>query len=643
MSLLAALYRGGWLRAVDHALAESLRRSRPDTADAVLAAAALASRAVANGHSRLPLVQTRELLLEIASDREPPELPQLDAWLTLLRASPWTFIPGSSSFLADADSSPMDESHAGRVLVLENDAIALHRYWAYEIRLLRALRSLTAANPSLALMEDGAMSALDRRIAQFFPDAADSGQALAARAVLDRRFLLLTGGPGTGKTRVVAHALAVFAERFVGRTDGVDLRRKLEQGNELNKRTDASETFPRVLLAAPTGKAAARLSESVRENLLRLADRGLIERGLAQVLSVEAQTLHRLLGWQRDSTRFKHTRDNPLPADLIVIDEASMVDLPLMCKLFEAVAANATLILVGDADQLPAVEAGDVLSALCEATGADKPRPSATASASAPLSVHDDRLARHRVHLTRIHRQDDAVDIAVLANTIRDGHAEAALEGLTEQRFRGVQWRPGDDRGLAQAVLEQALPAYRAVQSAASVEAALVQAKRFQVLTAVREGSAGSRELNALIASALDPLQRGDGLFPGQLILITENSYRHGLSNGDIGIAWRDERDELRVWFDGHAGLCSWLPAALPAYESAFALTVHKAQGSEFDRVFLALPERGARTLSRELLYTGLTRCRRQAMLWASEAALREGIGRRHRRWSGLIERLAEL
>jgi exodeoxyribonuclease V alpha subunit len=242
--------------------------------------------------------------------------------------------------------------------------------------------------------------------------------------------------------------------------------------------------------------------------------------------------------------------------------------------------------------------------------------------------------------LSKSHRQSGDIDVAALASLVRDGDGDAALAGLQDDRFRGVAWQRGSDRALADAVLEQALPAYRAVQSAADVQAALAAAKCFRVLTAVREGGAGSQKLNGLIAGALDPARRGDGFFRGRLVLIIENSYRHQLFNGDIGVVWPDEFGEQRVWFDTESGPRAWLPAALPAHESAFVLTVHKSQGSEFERVFFALPEQGSRVVSRELLYTGLTRCRREVTLWANESVLREGIARKAQRWSGLAQRL---
>jgi exodeoxyribonuclease V alpha subunit len=241
--------------------------------------------------------------------------------------------------------------------------------------------------------------------------------------------------------------------------------------------------------------------------------------------------------------------------------------------------------------------------------------------------------------LTHNYRQAEDIDVLPLAAQVRAGEAEAVVQGLDAGAYRGVGWRQGSERALHEAVLAQALPAYRALADAADVATALRAARGFRVLCAVREGPAGVQAINALVGQALDPQRRLDGWFRGRLVLVTENSYRQQLFNGDIGVCWPDEQGELRVWFEGDAGPRAWLPAALPAHEPAFALTVHKSQGSEFDRVLLVLPERG-RVLTRELLYTGLTRCRRSLWLWAGEDALREAIGRRAQRWSGLASRV---
>jgi exodeoxyribonuclease V alpha subunit len=632
MNLLQTLFRGGWLRSVDFGLAESMQRHRAETPELVLCAAALASRALANGHSQLPLAQVDELLSEIAGDRELPTLPALEEWLLPLRSSPWVASPpvGAASAAMPLTKGIAAEA-APTLLVIEDDAISLRRYWQYEVRLAAALAARLAAPPPI---HDSEFSA---RIAELFPsakDLTDNAQALAARAALSTRLLLLTGGPGTGKTTTVARTMLLFAEQFSAR---------------------GTAGPPRIQLAAPTGKAAARLAESVRENLQQLLADGTISAETASSLPGEAKTLHRLLGWQRRTIEYRYGSAHPLPADLVIVDEASMIDLPLMCKLLEAVPTSATLILIGDRDQLPSVETGDVLAALCDAAmdsadvgaalaampeQAPQLELSFAAEAAPTILKHGGRLSAFRVHLTHSHRQAEDVEVTALAKLVRDGNDEAAINGLGNQRFRGINWRQGNDRALADAVLAQALPAYAALQAAADVQAALNAARQFRVLTAVREGGAGSQTLNALIASALDPARRGDGFFPGRLVLINENSYRHQLFNGDIGVVWADEFGELRVWFDADGGPRAWLPAALPAHESAFALTVHKSQGSEFERVFFALPEHGARVISRELIYTGLTRCRREVTLWAGEQVLRDGISRKAQRWSGLAKRL---
>ena len=557
MSVLASLWRDGWLRNVDHALALSLRHAREDSSDWLLAAVALASRALGNGHSRLPLARAPELFAEIDASRDAPELPPLDDWLAILAASPWVLDAAAANETAAANRS-------GFVLVLEGDAISLRRYHDYECRL---------------------------------------ASALLQRAKAPSRLRLLTGGPGTGKTTQVARLLVEFGR------------------SSLLTSTTAATPL-RILLAAPTGKAASRLSESVRESLAAQVDAGELDAALAQEIPAQASTLHRMLGWQRGGG-FRHDRDHPLPADLVVVDEASMVDLPMMCKLVEAVAHDAVLVLVGDRDQLPSVETGDVLAALCEASE----------SAGSPLSGC-------RTHLTHSHRQGEDVDVPQLARLVRDGDAARAIDGLARCSFRGVSWRNDGDHALHDAVMAQALPAYRSLLDAPDVASALRRAREFRVLCAVREGLSGSATFNALVSRALDPLRGGQGWFRGRLLLVTENSYRQSLFNGDIGIAWPDEQGEMRAWFDTETGPRAWLPAAIPAHESAFAMTVHKAQGSEFGEVALVLPERGARVISRELIYTGLTRCRRAVTLWATEAVLREGIARRAQRWSGLAARL---
>jgi exodeoxyribonuclease V alpha subunit len=345
MSLLRELHANGCLRAIDHALAMTLHRLDAATPDAVLAAAALASRVVAEGHSGLCVDAVATFLDVIAPQRAVIEWPDTQAWLSMLRASRW---------VADAD---VGASAAGVPLVLERGRLYLRRYWNYEVRLAHALRQ-RAVPPAIP----GDTEALRARLAELFADA-DPTQTLAALLALSSRLALITGGPGTGKTRTVAALLVLLHEQAI--------------------RTE--QRPPRIVLAAPTGKAAARLSEALGERLEGLREAGRIDATLAQTLRIPAQTLHRLLGWRPDSVRFRHDAAHPLRADVVVVDEASMVDLPLMCKLVEAVAPEAKLLLLGDRDQLASVEAGDVLAALCDAAGDGRAFPSAFANAATAL------------------------------------------------------------------------------------------------------------------------------------------------------------------------------------------------------------------------------------------------------------------
>jgi exodeoxyribonuclease V alpha subunit len=606
MSALDRWLREGWLRPIDHALGAALQRLTPGTPDGVALAAALASRALAFGHSRVPLDRIADLCAEIAPDRV-PALPDGAEWERALAASAYV--------ARGADDA------RGKPLVFASGAIALRRYDDYEAQLASALQALSGAvvpAPDSEWLRERT-SALFSIDARHPPDR----QALAAVLAQIERVVLLTGGPGTGKTTTVARILVLAVE--AARRRGETLR---------------------VALAAPTGKAAARLSESLRESYAQLFDDGRIDAPVRDALESRASTLHRLLGGRPDSVHFRHDAKNPLAVDLVVVDEASMVDLPLMSKLANALPPRARLILLGDRDQLPSVETGDVLAALCDAGGDGAAWPARIAvqleaATGAQVATRDDTCPLARIELDRSRRQSEALDVSALSASIRAGDAASVVAGLRDGAYRGVRWRSGRDAALAELVLDHALPHCRAIAEAPDVGTALAMLRRHRVLTAVREGDAGSRTLNARIALALQrPGAREDAFFHGRPVMIRENSYRHGLYNGDVGLVWQGEDGNLRVWFDTATGPRAWLPAALPAHESAFALTVHKSQGSEFDDVLLVLPERSVRVLSRELVYTGITRARSSLTISANEDVLAQAIARRAQRWSGLAARL---
>ena len=564
--LFDALWRSGALRTIDHALAQSLRRLDPDTPDAVLAAAAMASLAVARGHAGFDLASPRTLVDDALDDDQDIPWPDADAWQRELAASRWIATPAIAA----------DASDASRPFVLEGapDApplLYLRRYREYERRVATGL------------------------------------QRLAAQASDTRGVDLVTGGPGTGKTTTIARLLVQLVEQAHA----------------------AGRAAPRIALAAPTGRAAERMAESVRNALQSLATEGTAASVIA-ALPTSGTTLHRLLGTIPDSPRFRHHADNPLPFDVVVVDEASMIDLPLMAKLVEAVPEGARLVLIGDPDQLPSVEAGDVLSGILAAADAG-----------------GEAFPARRTHLTHAWRQHDALQLAPLAAAVREGDSATALSLLRGGTLSGVHFHEAMADPLQvhgrQPHRDHLLAHWRALADADSPAQALALASRLRLLTAVREGPQGARTLNARIETMLSGSGNASSKhFHGRLLLITENSYRHRLFNGDIGICLRDADGTVMAWFPGDTPDTPrpFHPAALPAHDSAFAMTVHKAQGSEFDEVWLLLPAHDSRVLSRELVYTGITRARRELHVAGDAAVIEIALGRHASRWSGLGWRL---
>ncbi|HEY4582108.1 MAG TPA: exodeoxyribonuclease V subunit alpha [Lysobacter sp.] len=579
MSLLDSLQRSGAVRPIDLALAHALQRIDGTVSEPVLVAAALASYAVAQGHAAFDLDGAPTLV------EAPLEWPDAAGWREAIAACHWIARPERDAVSDEA--AP---------LVFEGDRLYLRRYREYERRLAAALARL-CANELPGVHVD-----VDALHARLFPqrDAGDA-QARAARRALDTPLMLVTGGPGTGKTTTIARVLVLLAAQ--ARAQG--------------------QATPRIALAAPTGRAADRMAGSVRRIVQQLRDAG-IDGDLCDALPAEACTLHRLLGLVPGRPNARFDAKHPLRLDVLVVDEASMVDLPLMCKLVEALPVGARLLLLGDRDQLPSVEAGDVLAALADAADA-------APSASAPL-------AGRRVHLDRGYRQTDALVLEPIADAVRRGDAIAALDGL-RAGTGGIAFHEGALDPLAPATRERLLAPWRRLLGCSEPREALGQVNRARLLTALRDGPQGAVQLNARIEAALAGAQR-EPYFHGRLLMVIENSARHGLFNGDVGICLRDVDGAPIAWFEGADGLRAFHPGALPAHASAFAMTVHKAQGSEFDCVWLQLPAVDTRVLSRELLYTALTRARSELHVLGPADAIGWALPRHARRVSGLARRL---
>ncbi len=472
------------------------------------------------------------------------------------------------------DSSVVGEPGDFTPLILDQeDRLYLRRYWEYEQQLAAAILQRTEAPRPGSLGEES-----------------DPQEAAAARAVTNK-FTVITGGPGTGKTWTVMKILA----RLSAQPDGASLR---------------------IALAAPTGKAAARLTEAVR----------------AVRQNLEATTIHRLLGFLPGSPAFRYDAEHPLTADVVIVDEASMVDLALMAKLVAAVRPNARLILLGDRDQLASVEAGSVLADVC-----------AAAESAAP----GEPLHGAVVELCQNYRFAESGGIFRVSTAVNAGDADTAIAALQDEAAVETQWRPLPPANkLAGALREKVIAAFRPVLDTDDPLEALSGLQRFRILCAVRHGPFGVENLNEMVEETL----AGAGLFApqhafyrGRPLTVTQNDYNLGLFNGDSGIILPDPGGdgELRAFFLSADGrLRRFLPSRLPQHETAFVMTVHKSQGSEFSEILLLLPETDSLLLTRELLYTALTRARKQVEVWATERVLRAAITRRVTRISGLQDAL---
>ena len=571
---------------------------------AVLLAAALAVRAVRLGHVYVDLHTVADTATtedeEVDVDLAGLPWPDPASWPDQLAASPLTAVGPDGP----ADR-PLRLIHAGPAWRLYLD-----RYWRHERTVADDLLRRSAGAPPAV-----DRAALDEGLRRLFPDEAASGDDLQRRAAstaVERRLAVVAGGPGTGKTTTVARILALLHEQAAS----------------------LGQPPPRVALAAPTGKAAARLAEAVHAEALTLDISPAVR---AALTASPASTLHRLLGFQPGSrSRFRHDASNQLGHTVVIVDESSMVSLSLMAKLLVTVRPTARLILVGDPRQLASVEAGAVLGDLVGPATAGSPGPEGAIAASV-------------VVLRRVHRY--GAGIAAVAESIEAGDpadVTAALRGSPGD----VTWieaadglDPGRAPGLA-AVRRAVVGAASSVVAAAQAgdgAAALASLRSVQVLCAHRRGAAGAARWRAEIERWLRlgiPGYGGGPWFAGRPLLVTENDYGLGVFNGDTGVVIDAGAGRLRAVFDRRGEILAVRPTRLASVESLYAMTIHKAQGSQFDQVVVVLPEPGSRALTRELLYTAVTRARSSLTLIASEASVAAAVSRPIARASGLGDAL---
>ncbi|NTU97834.1 MAG: exodeoxyribonuclease V subunit alpha [Chlorobiaceae bacterium] len=511
-------------------------------------------------------------------------------------------LPGFDELMALLKSSSVVSFQEGEYRPLVLDAagrLYLYRYWQYENELAAMLlQKASEAERSL----DEAL--LHEALLRLFPGEADREEDLqkkAADVALHRLFSVISGGPGTGKTSTVVRILALL----------------FEQPGE----------GKRIALVAPTGKAAARLKASI-SGMRSALD---CTEEIRAAIPYDVATIHGLLGTIPGSSRFRHSAENPLPFDTVIVDEASMVALPLMHALVTALRPPARLVLLGDREQLASVEAGAVLADICRA---------GEAGTGSPLSGAI-------VQLEKNYRFRDGSGIAQITRSIIAGREDDALNLLKSNVLSGFSWQKTPARKELVGFLSgRVIEGYREYLDAGSPAESLELFERFRILCALREGTFGVSGINRMVESILAregliaPV--GDN-YRGRPVLVTVNDYSMRLFNGDTGILFPDPGNSgaIRAFFPSSDGAARSIPPErLPQHETAFAMTVHKSQGSEFDRVLFILSPFEHEILTRELLYTGLTRARRSVELVADENVFAAAVGKRVERRTGLREKL---
>lgn len=636
------------LRALDLAFARFIAECDPAAEPSLLLMAALASRQLGDGHPCLDL----QALDALAIEQDWPA-----SWISMLASAPTL----ASPLVADSQGMPREAP-----LVLDRHRLYLRRYWQYECRVAEGItvRLRDVATPSDALHEElQRLFPVRQNDAIHWPRVAC---ALAARGF----FSVVTGGPGTGKTTAVVRLLGVL--------------------QTLHLRDQAKPL--RLRLAAPTGKAAARLNAAIARQIALLD----VDERVRAAIPLEVETLHRLLGARPDSRRYTHDARHPLHVDVLVIDEASMIDLEMMAAVLDALPAYARLILIGDKDQLSSVEAGAVLGDLgrrahdghYSAATADWLR-TVSSDDVAPF-VRDDAqpLDQHVAMLRSSHRFGAESGIGRLAAAVNGGDAKTVdlllnsppgdiawiassattlpIASLTVDGH--ADWFSARDPAHAPQGFRFYLDRLQQQRPAPDADGAhyrrwahdvLEAFNRFQLLCAVRQGPSGTERLNRDVAAALlaaELIETDRGWYEGRPVMMTRNDYSLGLMNGDVGITlrMRGADGELRLYVafpitrgttstapqDDDAQVRCVLPSRLGEVETVYAMTVHKSQGSEFEHTALVLPDDAPAMLTRELLYTGITRARRWLSLIATQASIEQALGQRTRRYSGLAERL---
>ncbi len=496
-------------------------------------------------------------------------------------------------------------------LIIDQGYLYLHRYWQYQQRLADQINHRIQDKEQLN--QEQQAWATKRLSAYFGEDNLNqiNWQKRAAELALEHKFLIVSGGPGTGKTTTITRLLSLLIEQKLKENN--DTKHVVENDQKVGG--VFSNDF-NILLAAPTGKAAIRMLDSLREASNQLQASLDLDQAIIGALPSSANTVHKLLGYIPNSAQFKHNKNNPLVADVVLVDEASMIDIALMSKLIEAVPAHAKLILIGDKDQLASVETGSVFADICDGL----------------------KDINNLVTLKKNWRFAEDSDIGQTAIAANQGSFESMFEVFNDPVRTGVELIPPNKIKDADLILPWQ-NYFSVLNNEASTPTEIFAAfNQYRILCALRRGFNGSETMNERIEAALQKKtwierRRSASLqnqfsswYHGRPIIISQNNYSRGLMNGDTGITLI-KNGEIKVYFPSTDGeFLSFSPVRLPAHQTSWSMTIHKSQGSEFDQVALILPHEEIPLLTRQLIYTGITRAKNKVTIVASPEVLEAGV-----------------
>ncbi|OUS24683.1 exodeoxyribonuclease V subunit alpha [Thalassotalea sp. 42_200_T64] len=504
------------------------------------------------------------------------------------------------------------------LVVFEYQQLYLRRYWQFEQELAQCIHRKIGQNSNADAQSVEQINHIVKSLFATTTEQVD-WQLTAVCNALNKTFSIIAGGPGTGKTYTVTKLLAGL----------------LMQCPEAN-----------IAMVAPTGKAAQRLSESIVAAVHSFSDSTQISTDILARIPTTASTIHRLLGVIKNSPNFRHDQHNLLTIDVLLIDEVSMVDLPMMTRVFRALPEHCRVILLGDADQLPSVATGSVLADLAPWPGTQysmvNKRFIERCSGQNLPEFSEHPAIDYLTYLTFSRRFSGEGGIGRLAKLTMAGDAEQSWLRLTSKQDAEVKFI--DNKSLTEYIKELTEQFYQPIFKANNIAQAFSCLDKFRILAPTRGGEFGLQNLNFLVEQQLLKLKCipfKQELYHGRPIMISQNNYGVNLYNGDIGLLFNDANGKLMAYFADNEGYRAISIARLPAFETVFAMTIHKTQGSEFENVAIILPQtRTNRLLSRELIYTGITRAKKQLQLYCTKDVWTAAVAQKVSRASGLTQRL---